>query len=104
MEKILANHISLRELIAKINKELLQLNNNTHTHTHTHIHTNQNEKWAKNLTKHFSKEDIWVANEHLKKCTSLLITREIKTKTKMRFHFSLIRMVIVYIHIFSLFP
>ena len=97
MEKILANHISLRELIAKINKELLQLNN-------YNTHTNQNEKWAKNLTRHFSKEDIWVVNEHLKKCTSLLITREIKTKTKMRYHFTLIMMVIVYIHIFSLFP
>ena len=45
MEKILANHISLMELIDKINKELLQLNNyNTHTRTHTHTHTHTHPK------------------------------------------------------------
>jgi hypothetical protein len=86
-EKIFVSYTSDKGLITRIYRELKKLNS-----------PKINEpikKWATELSRTFSKEEIQMAKKHMKKCSPSLAIKETQIKTTLRFHLTPVRIAII---------
>ena len=83
-ENTFANDTTDKRMVSRINIELLKLN--------TQETSKQIIKWVEDMNRHFSNEDVQMANRHRKICSKSLAIREIQIKTTLRYHLTPVRM------------